>query len=182
MNYKSIGFALSEVKLEDSWLVDFMPSLTQVSKFLKYKGYSYQHKAFESDGMNGFGKNIISGEKRKPTDMIEYWNFYLADEAITTTRNKYSWLDNCAFIGGNIDFILMIIGIFFSLYNYKIADIEDFYNLLRSKAAKNGGLQSNKMKLLEKYSFTISFHMLLTDVKGALCSCLPCCKSKKGIN
>ena len=75
--------------------------------------------------MNGFGKNV----KRTPPDMLEYWNFYLTDEVVTTTRNKYTWLDNCAFIGGNIDFILMVIGIFFSLYTYKIADFETYYML-----------------------------------------------------
>lgn len=109
--------------MEDSWLIDFMPSLIERKKFLKYKDYWGQHKAYGTDGMNGFGSNLV----RKPTDMIEYWNFYLTDEVITTTRNKYTWLDNCAFIGGNIDFILMIIGIFFSLYTYKISDFETYY-------------------------------------------------------
>ena len=79
--------------------------------------------------MNGFGKKYISGEKAKPPDMIEYWNFSLLDETITTTRMKYSWLDNCAYIGGNIDFILILVGVFFSLYNYKIAVIQDYYNI-----------------------------------------------------
>ena len=58
--------------------------------------------------------------------MIEYWNFYLMDEMITTTRKKYSWQDNWAFIGGNIEFILILLSLFFSVYNYKIADLQDF--------------------------------------------------------
>lgn len=173
INYKSIGFSLSEVKKEDSWLVDFMPSLIERQKFLKYKDYWGQHKAYDTDGMNGFGKNV----KRKPPDMMEYWNFYLTDEVVTTTRNKYTWLDNCAFIGGNIDFILMNIGIFFSLYTYKIADFETYYMLQKSKVAKGEGFSSQRRKMLEKYYSSISLHMLITDVRSLLLEFCCCCRS-----
>ena len=66
-------------------------------------------KPYGSDGMNGFGKNL----NRTLPDMLEYWNFYLSNELQTTTRQKYTVLDNCAFIGGNIDFILLGIGCLF---------------------------------------------------------------------
>ena len=79
--------------------------------------------------MNGFGKKYLSGEKHKPPDMINYWNFFLMDETFTTTRTKYSWLDNCAFVGGNIDFVIIMVTGFFSLYNYKIAELHDYYHL-----------------------------------------------------
>lgn len=73
--------------------------------------------------MNGYGKNL----ERAMPDMLEYWNFYLSNEYQTTTRQKYTWLDNFAFIGGNIDFVLMAIGVFFSIYNYKNSQISLFY-------------------------------------------------------
>ena len=94
--------------------------------------------------------------------MIEYWNIYLVDETITTTRSKYSWLDNCAFIGGNIDFIVILVSFFFSFYNYKIADIQDFKNLNMSIAAKDSKLVSKNIKILDEYSFTLILHLLLT--------------------
>ena len=68
-------------------------------------------KPYKSDGMNGFGKNL----NRTMPDMLEYWNFYLTNEMQTTTRQKYTWLDNFAFIGGNIDFMLMTVAVFFAI-------------------------------------------------------------------
>ena len=66
--------------------------------------------------MNGNGKNL----DRKFPDILEYWNFYLTDELMTTTRQRYTWLDNFAFIGGNVEFVLLSLGFFFYLYNYNI--------------------------------------------------------------
>ena len=55
INYMNLGFSLSEVVVEDSWLAKFMPSVTESSKFLKLKDKYYNHKPFLSDGMNGYG-------------------------------------------------------------------------------------------------------------------------------
>lgn len=73
--------------------------------------------------MNGYGKNL----DREMPDMLEYWNFYLSNEQLTTTRQKYTWLDNFAFIGGNIDFVLIGVGIFFAVYNHNISKYKLYY-------------------------------------------------------
>ena len=82
---------------------------------MKYKDSQLDVKPYGSDGMNGFGKNING----TLPDMIEYWNFYLTNEMHTTTRQKYTWLDNISFIGGIIEFMLIAVGAFFSVYNFK---------------------------------------------------------------
>ena len=70
--------------------------------------------------------------------MLEYWNFYLTDEVVTTTRQKYSWLDNCAFIGGNIDFVLLSLSIIFGFYNYQIGKVKVFYEYEKENLLRNG--------------------------------------------
>lgn len=84
--------------------------------------------------MNGYGKNL----NRTMPDMLEYWNFYLSNEVITTTRQSHTWLDNFAFIGGNVDFILMAVGALFSLYNYNISKFKLYYQHHKTKAVKCG--------------------------------------------
>ena len=83
--------------------------MSVINKFLKYKETTYNNKPYKSDGMNGFGKNL----KRELPDMMEYWNFYLANDMVSITRQKYTWLDNFAFIGGVVDFIIIGIHLFF---------------------------------------------------------------------
>ena len=70
--------------------------------------------------------------------MIQYWNMALLDEIQTTTRKKYTWLDNCAFIGGNIDFVLILIRLFFTFYNYKLADLQNYLSLHTHMTATDG--------------------------------------------
>lgn len=53
----------------------------------------------------------------------------MTDEAITTTRQIYSWLDNIAFLGGTIEFIIVFMKILFTMYNYKHANIEIYYDV-----------------------------------------------------
>ena len=66
--------------------------------------------------MNGYGRNF----ERKLPDMFEYWNFFLANEMLTITRQNYTWLDNIAFPGGIIDFVIIGLGSLFWIYNYEI--------------------------------------------------------------
>ena len=84
--------------------------------------------------MNGFGKNL----DRSLPDMLEYWNFALSNEISVMTRQKYTWLDNCAFIGGNVDFVFMIVGIFFFIYNYKISEFNLYYQHHKIRAINFG--------------------------------------------
>ena len=130
----NVGLSLSEVELEDHWLIRFIPSLMPVHKFLKYDNTIYQYKPYGSDIMNGYGSNL---NKTLP-DMLEYWNFYLTNEMITATRQKFTWLDNFAFIGGNIDFVLMGIGIFFSVYNYNVSNFKLYYQHHMTEAMQLG--------------------------------------------
>lgn len=97
--------------------------MVQESKFIKYRDCTEHHKPYNSDLMNKKGTNL----KRLPPDMMEYWNFSLSDEVISFTRQKYTWLDNCAFIGGTIDFILILLYTLFYFYNYKIAEFNVYY-------------------------------------------------------
>ena len=151
INYRSVAFSLSHINLEDNWLVNFIPSMAEEHTFLQYKDYWQQHKPYMSDGMNGFGANL----KRQYPDMLEYWNFYLSDEVLTTTRQKYSWLDNFAFLGGNIDFILIALYLFFGIYNYNIAKFKLYYQFQKTNALNFGRQHTHKTKAVEKYSHFI---------------------------
>ena len=106
-----------------------MPSRIEEHSFLKYKDYIDHHKPYGSDGKNGFGKNLDG----PLPDMIDYWNFYLTDEVITTTRQKYSMFDNFAFVGGNVEFVLVSVMLFFFVYNYKIDKINLYYEFNKVK-------------------------------------------------
>ena len=109
-------------------------------RFLKYTYTDYQLKPYGSDGMNGYGKNL----NRSLPDMMEYWNFLLTNDLQTSTRQKYTWLDNFAFIGGNIDFILLGLGAFFSIYNYNVARTKLYYQHHMTRAIKSGRCDSKE--------------------------------------
>ena len=76
------------VELEDHWLVNFIPQMIQTKKFIKFKNILGDfYKTFGSDATNVKARN---NKHRPPPDLIEYWNFVLTDEVITTTRQVYS--------------------------------------------------------------------------------------------
>ena len=76
--------------------------------------------------MNGNGYNV---KDQNLPDMLLYFNIALSDETITTTRQKYTWLDAFAFVGGNIDVILIIIHVFFYYYNYGLNRYQVYFKL-----------------------------------------------------
>ena len=131
-------------------------------KFLKFEGFDKQVKHYNSDGMNGYGKNV----KRQPPDMLEYWNFYLTNDMYTTNRQKYTWLDNFAFIGGNIDFILIGLGIAFSTYNYKIENYKLYYKHHKSKMMQIGKENNFMTKAIQKNLLCLGPILLLMDLKN----------------
>ena len=55
INYNSFAFSVSEIRLEDHWLVQFIPSMADRHKFLKYSDMFPNRKAYGSDGMNNYG-------------------------------------------------------------------------------------------------------------------------------
>lgn len=59
--------------------------------------------------------------------MIAYFNMILSNEEITTTRQKYTWLDAFAFVGGNFNLIFIILYISFYFYNYGIQNYEMYF-------------------------------------------------------
>ena len=88
--------------------------------------------------------------------MIEYWNFFLTDEVLFTTRQKYSWLDNCAFIGGNIDFILLVVGTVFAIYNYDNGKMKVFYEIQREKLSRDGKSEDDNIRLIKRKSHILN--------------------------
>lgn len=66
-------------------------------------------KAYGNDRKNAFGRNL----KRKRPQMISYFNLYLTNEIRTTTRQRYTFLDALAFIGGIIDIVIILWMVFF---------------------------------------------------------------------
>ena len=116
-------------------------------QFLKLHKTDNQLKPYNSDGMNGYGKNL----DRMLPDMLEYWNFYLTNEMMTTTRQKYTWLDNFAFIGGNIDFVLMGVGLFFAIYNYNINKFKLYYQHHKTRAINSGKNHCCETRQIERH-------------------------------
>ena len=74
--------------------------------------------------MNGYGSNVKLENK---IDMLAYYNFVLTDEMLVTTRQKYTWLDAFAFVGGNIDVLLVFLSVFFYFYNFGMNKSEQYY-------------------------------------------------------
>ena len=127
--------------------------------------------------MNGKGKNI--DPKRKVADMIEYWNFSLNDEVVTYTRQKYSWLDTCAFVGGNVDFLLMLVGVFFFAYNYEVPKYSMHYQYHKMRALETGKKTNDQVKKMEKNLNFLSLKLFLLEFKRTfqcLFPCLKCCQ------
>jgi len=85
--------------------------------------------------MNGFGTNVKKEEK---TGMIAYFNFALSDEEITTTRQKYTWLDSFGLVGGFIDTILILITVFFFFYNYDVNHYMIYYLSEKERLQEEG--------------------------------------------
>ena len=182
--YKDIALAYSKVELEDHWLVNFIPSMAEEITFLKFKNmYGDFYKTFGSDATNINGRN----KKERPNpDLILYWNFVMTDEAITTTRQIYSWLDNISFLGGTIDFIIIMMMILFAIYNYKHPNIEIFYDMEKMRASSIGKSGNAKTKFVERYSHFLSLLMFLSDIKNffdtftpEVCKCNCLCSKKK---
>ncbi len=66
--------------------------------------------------------------------MIAYYNFYLTNEIRTTTRERYTFLDALAFIGGIIDIVLIGFWVFFFIYRYRLHDLQVFLNIEKLRA------------------------------------------------
>lgn len=141
INYREIYLQMSKINLEDHWMVNFMPSYVQELTYLKYKDLKANTKPYGSDGMNGNGYNIK--EKGMP-DIISYCNFVMSDDVITTTRQKYTWLDAFAFVGGNIDMLLLLVSLVVWFNNYGLSQYQQYYLSEKERLSKNGESLSNE--------------------------------------
>jgi len=84
MTYSNVRFSLSKVALEDSWLVQFLPSVAQEIVFIKIKDIvPASKKPYGNDGFNG---KAINTKGTDMPDMIGYYNFFLSEEEVTITR------------------------------------------------------------------------------------------------
>lgn len=136
ITYKDLGFTITNIVMEDHWLVSFMPSMVQQIQILLYKRQFLHYKPFNSDVMNVAAVNHKDGNEY--TDMIFYWNFVLLDNMQTTTRIKFTWLDALSFAGGVIEAVVIAMAIFFGIYNYKIELYDCLYHYENKAAVKEG--------------------------------------------
>lgn len=166
INYRSISFTNSEVELQDNALTKFIPSMTQFHRFLKFGTFDKQAKAFGSDGMNNYGKRVDADADDEFTDMLEYWNFYLESEMFTFSRQRYTWLDNIALIGGLVEFFLVSLTCFFWIYNYEIATYKLFYSHKKNEQlqAFNNKRGSCRIQKLERNHLCIGPILLIMDI------------------
>ena len=124
--------------------------------------------------MNGYGRNL----DRKLPDMLEYWNFFLANEMLTITRQKYTWLDNIAFLGGIIDFFVIGLGLMFWIYNYEIGSYKLCYQHHKSKLQKKGRKDNKITKQIETWHLFFGPYLLIYDIYSLLKSIILTCMNK----
>jgi len=70
--------------------------------------------------------------------MLAYYNFVLTDEVAVTTRQKYTWLDSFAFVGGNVDVLIVLMHMFFFFYNFGLNRYQQYYIAERDRLLSLG--------------------------------------------
>jgi len=83
-SYSMIRFSLNSVIRKDSWISDFSPLAASQTFFLKLKDYvPVGKKQYGDDGFNGNANNTLGTNM---PDMVGYFNFFLSEDIVTTTR------------------------------------------------------------------------------------------------
>ena len=150
------------------WIVKFLPQFAQEKIFLKLsKHFLYESKPFNSDRMN---QNAINNKDAFVTDMLFYFNIMMSSEEQMTEFIQYDMVDVLSFTGGFIDIIILVVIVFFWLYNYRLneAKMMQEYELYRATFEEGDSKHTEISQLIADNEMWISQILFYQDAKKNL--------------
>ena len=96
--------------------------------------------------------------------MLAYYNFVLTDEVAVTTRQKYTWLDSFAFVGGNVDVLIVLMHMFFFFYNFGLNRYQQYYIAERDRLLSLGQGLSKECQFIDEHRNTLNVRLLVFEI------------------